>query len=288
MVRSRILWIVLALAGCDRVFGLTAEIPPDALTIDRCGPTAYDPLRYAAIASPSTTWGWSDARTACQLRGMDLAVINDVHELGSADAELRPYWVGEQELAGTWSTVDGCPAFDAPAPAQALAPPNQCGMVDGTLAIAGASCDGSGAVVSALCETPRTDSPACRPTHPGEETYVLSPAPLAYADAQAFCTAQHAHLAVIDTSAEWLHLAALARSGGFPSFWLGARMAAGAWTTESGCPGLYAWTAGAPVITAATACASGTMLQADGGTRLDGVSAASCETDRFVALCELE
>jgi len=291
-----LLVIAIAAGGCDRVFDLTVEIPPDALVYDRCTPTSLDPLRYTTIASATATLTWSDARTACQLRGMDLAVINDAHELGRADAEIRPYWVGEQELSGTWSTVDGCPAYGTPPPSSTVgqaAPPDQCAIVDAASTIASVSCDGSTPVASALCETPRPDTAACTPANPGAESYVLSPDALSYADAQAYCAAQHAHLAVIDSSAELTHISTLARTGSYPSFWLGSRFAAGAWMTESGCPGLYSWTGGAPLLVGATACASGTMLQVMDGetgvtiTRLDGVTASSCETDRFVALCEL-
>ena len=297
MVRSQLLVIALAAGGCDQVFDLTTKIPPDALVYDRCAPTAPDPLRYAAIASADASWSWDSARATCQLRGMDLAVINDVHELGMADVEIRPYWVGEQETGGSWSTVDGCPAFTAAAPIRPLGPGaagDLCGVVDATTAIAGTSCDGSTTVISALCETPRADRGGCLPAHPGAETYALSPQPLSYADAQAFCTAQHGHLAVIDSSAELTHLSTLARTGAWTSFWLGARYAAGAWTTETGCPGLYSWTGGAPALTTPTACASGTMISTiDDETgvaivRLDGVTPASCEADRFVAVCETD
>jgi hypothetical protein len=275
----RFLLLLIASTGCDRVFYAQTQPLPDAVgAVDRCAPIAPDPLRYTAIPNPGT---WDAARAACAQRGMDLAVINDEHELADADIEIRPYWIGQAVMSGGWNTIDGCPAY-APPPAFAA---NQCGVIgDDPAASVGTGCDGSMPVVAALCETPRPTSAACTPAHPGAETYVTSPSTLSFADAQAYCSGQHAHLAVIDSFAELTHISQLASEGSFQTFWIGSQFADNAWTTETGCPGLYSWTNFGPTISDATACASGTMVDGSFG----GTTASSCGTDQFIALCELE
>lgn len=285
------------LPGCNDAFGLRTQTEPDAGAIlDRCAPVAPDPLRYASLFSATGAWAWDTARVACQLRGMDLAVINDEHELAMADVEVRPYWVGDRQQGSAWTTVDGCPVVAGPADAPKVtangnAAGDQCGLVDQATSITGASCDGALSVYAALCETPRADL-ACLPSNGGRETYAISDGPLGYRDAQAFCTSQHGHLAVIDSSLELAHLSKVATERAFPSFWLGAKLAANTWTSETGCPALFAWSGGAPAPAGSTACASGTMvarLDDLGATlvQLDGVTASSCEAEQFVALCEL-
>ena len=111
--------LLTALAGCDAVFGLEREPPPELAGYDRCGAFLYDePLRYATVQNPNIElpWSWDDARIACQLRGMDLAVMNDTHELGrGAEDAPWPYWIGQRTIGGADQTVDGCPALAAPA-----------------------------------------------------------------------------------------------------------------------------------------------------------------------------
>ena len=262
--------LLVALAGCDEVFAISTQDLPDAgAAYDRCAPAQPDPLRYAAITAAAT---WRDARAMCRLRGMDLAVLNDAHELAGVDIEIRPFWVGEQHDGDGWTTVDGCPAAT-----ELATTGTQCGAVsDDPDAVSGTACDVP--LGAMLCETPRPDSATCVATGPSR--FATSPSPLTFAEAQAYCTAQHAHLAVIDTQAELLQVSQLGLTA---SAWLGAKLADGAWTTETGCPGVYSWTNGAPAPGGATACASVTVID----LQVEGMTAASCEADKFMALCEL-
>src|SRR3954470_21425726 len=119
--------LALATTGCDVVFDLERDPPKKFESYDRCGAFLYDePLRYASVANPKTAldidgnpviapWSWDDARTACKLRGMDLAVFNDANELGIGEEDaVWPYWIGQRTVGASEETVDGCPAITAP------------------------------------------------------------------------------------------------------------------------------------------------------------------------------
>lgn len=316
---SRQLALVFGLVlgtGCDLVFDFTADPPPEVEPYDRCGAFLYDePLRYAAVANPSlgldpdgnplpiVPWSWDDARAACRLRGMDLAVFNDLHELGMApESSVWPYWIGERITGSTSETVDGCPPVDAPS-AEQLIPAGAagCGVVAGPLEVTGARCDGQlpvgmepAVVISALCETPRPDRPGCLGADPGAVSYVISDAPMTQANATAYCTARRGHLVVFETEAEWRYAADQTKQVWERPFWVGAKLDATTWQAVNGCAGMYSWTNGTPGTPASGSCLATRTHVANesepglSGTILDGVEATPCGDDQSYALCELD
>ncbi len=293
---------LLAASGCNVVFDFERDPPPELEDYDRCGAFLYDePLRYAPVTGPGGVWSWQDARTACKLRGMDLAVFNDVHELGRAETpDAWPYWIGQQMIGDTSETVDGCPAVTTPVSARYVAADaTACGVVGAPLEVDGVSCDGAlpvgmepNVVTSALCETPRPDSIACLGQSPLEETYILSDRAMTYADAKAFCAAKDAHLVVVETHEEWLYLAKQTEESWKKPFWLGSQLEQGAWETVTGCPGTYSWTGNTPGAPQEGSCVAAKLRAqpepAPSGMVIDGVEATDCADDASFALCELD
>ena len=309
--------VVLALlvaAGCDQVFELQRDPPLQFANYDRCGPFLYDePLRYATILNPNPggtdpqgnpiapkAWSWDDARTSCQLRGMDLAVFNNDHELGMAnEAPAWPFWIGQQMDGGTTVTVDGCPSFDAQVAARYVAADvTACGVVAGPLQIAAASCDGKlpagmepSVVLSAMCETPRPDSVTCLGADPQRTKYIMSDSAMTYDKARAFCSAKSAHLLVVETEAEWRYVSTMTKASWEKPFWLGSQLQGTEWKTVTGCYGTYSWTGNDPGTPASGSCVAGKVRSVIdpepglSGTVLDGVAATTCDDQNF-ALCE--
>lgn len=279
--------LLLLLVGCDAVWGLSEVPAPDGSVIgnyDHCGPQASDPLRYATIAS---AMAWDDARVACKRRGMDLAVINDPHELASADLEIRPSWLGAQWNGQAWTGVDGCAVADVPG----ADPSRACGIVDGDGAETGVACTGDlgdGArVTSALCETPRSLTGNCGLVAPQAETYEVSAEAFTYAQARAYCEARGAHLVVVDSQAELAHLSKLADGGALPRVWIGATFDRTGWQSDTpACPGLYVWADGGPVFGVSTDCLATAMLDDAEGVRLAGMRPTRCLEPEIHALCE--
>lgn len=296
---------LLVASGCDVVWGLERDPPPELADYDRCGAYLYDePLRYAEVTNPGEgPWSWDEARTACQYRGMDLAVFNDMRELGKADVEVAwPYWIGQRTIGNAIETVDGCPGVSTPVSARYVAADVMaCGVVGAPLEVDGASCDGAlpvdkmpNVVLGALCETPRPDSIDCLGTDPLDQTYIMSDAPMTYAAAKAFCATKDAHLIVVETHAEWLFLAKQTKEAWERPFWLGSQLAKTKWETVTGCAGTYSWTGGSPGTPPDGSCvAAKVRVVEDGGevdiagTVIDGVEATDCGDDQSYALCEL-
>jgi hypothetical protein len=317
IARYLVVGILLTGAGCDVVFGLEARQGADAGTdgaapYERCGPLLYDDaLRYAPIANPSDQlWSWDDARVMCKQLGMDLAVFNDVHELGMASTGLSwPYWFGETMLDATVSTVDQCPAFMPLTTGFYLAPAGtrSCGIVSTANELESVDCTGQlpaafdlPRVNNALCETPRPEDKPCLGRDPKTERYVSSPGPQTFAAARAFCSAQHGHLVVFESSAEWTHVSDLISGNVTPeagqaiahNFWLGSTYDGAAWSTENGCPAVYSWTENWPDLSAGGACAAGVLRTAADPTLpvtyLAGAAVTACDDGSTYALCEIE
>lgn len=306
----------IGLAGCDLVFDFERDPPPEFENYDRCGAFLYDePLRYAAIANPTggvdasgnplpvLPWSWEDARFACQLRGMDLAVFNDLHELGMApEAAAWPYWIGQQGTGTATQTVDGCPAIDTPAALRLVAADaSACGVVAGPLEVTGASCDGvlpagmePAVVPGALCETPRPDHLDCLGRDPTTVTYVMSDDAMAYDAATSFCAARSGHLVVFETHDEWRYLSKQTHDRWERPFWVGAQLDGTQWTAVNGCYGTYSWTGGTPGKPSSGSCVTARTRIVDeaepelSGTVLDGVEPTPCGDEKYYALCELE
>ncbi|MBA3460446.1 MAG: C-type lectin domain-containing protein [Deltaproteobacteria bacterium] len=301
----------MASSGCDVIYGLERDPPPEFENYDRCGSFLFDePLRYASIGNPNVVvdgdgnpiglmpWSWDDARTQCQQRGMDLAVFNDQRELGmGAEDAAWPYWIGQRTIGTVAETVDGCPALTAPSSLHAIA----CGMVTTANEIGGASCDGQlppmmepNVVIGALCETPRPDSIACLGQNPAAVEYFLSDSTLTYDRAKAFCASNDAHLVVVETHEEWLHLSKRTKTEWEKPFWLGSRFDGTTWKTENDCFGTYSWTGGTPGTPANGSCVASKVRVVDdpeeglSGTVLDGVEPTACSEPQSFALCEID
>ena len=307
---------IVASSGCDVIYGLERDPPPEFVNYDRCGAFLYDePLRYASIGNPNVEvdgegtpiglkpWSWDDARTQCQLRGMDLAVFNDKSELGmGGDDAVWPYWIGQRTIGTVEETVDGCPAITAPSSLRLVAADaTACGMVASANEIDGASCDGQlpptmepNVVIGALCETPRPDSLACLGQNPEAVDYFLSDSMLTYDRAKAFCESNDAHLVVVETHEEWLHLSKRTKTEWEKPFWLGSRLDGNVWKTENGCFGTYSWTGGTPGKPASGSCVAAKVRVVDepeeglSGTVLDGVAPTACSEQLSFALCEID
>ncbi len=306
---------LVALAGCDAVFGLEREPPPELAGYDRCGAFLYDdPLRYAMVQSTNVVtdelgnttlqpWSWDDARTACQLRGMDLAVFNDMHELGRGiEDPIWPYWIGQRSIGGTEETVDGCPALEAPVAQRFVAHDTMaCGMVAAPTEIDGASCDGTlpatmepNVVTSALCETPRPDSFECLGQDPTRTMYLRSDAPMSFAAAKKYCADRDAHMVVVETGAEWLFLSEQARETWSHPFWIGAQLEGTQWRSVTSCYGVYSWTGGTPGTPASGSCVAAQLRVAEptdetvSGAVLEGVAPTACSDAQTFALCEID
>lgn len=295
-----------ALAGCDSVFGLEREPPPELAGYDRCGAFLYDdPMRYASVTNPNAElpWSWDDARTACQLRGMDLAVFNDMHELGRGTEDaIWPYWIGQRTVGSTEETVDGCPAITAPVAQRFVAHDTlACGVVAGATEIDGASCDGRlpatmepNIVTSALCETPRPDAIECLGQDPTRTIYQLSEGPMSFGDAKSYCRQRDAHLVVVETYAEWLFLSQRTKAEWKVPFWIGAQLEGTQWRSVNGCFGTYSWTGGTPGTPDAGSCVAAKLRVADegepesSGTVLEGVEPTACGDPQSYALCEID
>lgn len=297
---------LLGASGCNVIWGLERDPPPEFVNYDRCGPFLYDePLRYASVTNPvpSLPWSWDDARMACEYRGMDLAVFNDMHELGMAAVpDAWPYWIGQRTTGSSSETVDGCPGVTTPVSTRYVAADvTACGVVGAPLEINGASCDGAlpstmvpNVVLSALCETPRADSIECLGRDPLDQTYTLSDKPMAYDAAKAFCEKQSSHLVVIETHAEWLFLSKQTKELWEKPFWLGSQLEQTKWETVTGCPGTYSWTNGTPGTPKTGSCVAAKVRAVDdpdpalSGMVLDGVEATDCGDAQSFALCELD
>ncbi|MEO8698877.1 MAG: C-type lectin domain-containing protein [Kofleriaceae bacterium] len=292
-MRAALLGVTL-LAGCELVFPLhegdevgMQDATVDAAPIeafDHCAPTSEVGLRYAAVANPgSSAWPWQAARTECLLRGMDLAVVNDAHELASVDNEMVPYWIGATVNASGWSGIDGCAVGSAVAIPSATGA--MCGIGTGLPTLGAVACDGTTMTVNgALCETPRPTTAAC--LHDDAATYTLSPTPLAFAAARDYCNVFGAHLAVIDGDAEWKQVAALA---GITTkrLWLGSTFDGTTWRTETTCPAVYSWSTGRPDVAAGTCLATSLRFDPDTQTTsIDGMAATACNEPEIYALCE--
>lgn len=297
----------LLASGCDLIWGLEREPPPKFANYDRCGAYLYDePLRYASVLNPTggaAPWSWDDARIGCEYRGMDLAVFNDLHELGMAEVPPAwPYWIGQRMIGSSNETVDGCPAVATPVAARYVAADvTACGVVGGPLEIDGVSCDGAlpadmepNVVTNALCETPRPDSIDCLGRDPLDETYVLSDTPMTFAAAKSFCESKGAHLLVVETHAEWLYVAKQTKESWEKPFWLGSQLEGTRWQTVTGCSGTYSWTNGDPGTPKPGSCVAAKLRLVDesetdlAGLVVDGVEATDCGDDQSFALCEID
>jgi hypothetical protein len=294
---------ILGATGCDVVFPLEtpdAGAPP----YDPCGAAYDDPgVRYALIDNPNTIagpdgpilqpWSWLSARADCQSRGMDLAVFNEVHEAGQVDAaDGWPYWIGETVNPAGWAAVDACPPFFG---TNARASPTlQCAAITSALEVTPTSCDGvmvapETIVKSALCETPRPLTADCLPRDPALASYTVSPTPLSFDDARTFCSGIGAHVAVVDSLAEWNVISKLTLDGSLGRLWLGSTFTGTTWETETHCPAVYSWTNRKPDLTGG-ACAA-TVVAPDTSEdsaklRLDGLAVTSCNDGAVFALCE--
>lgn len=297
--------MLIAAAGCDLAFDLERPPLPDGLlAYERCGPFLYDePLRYTTITNPNggelgpAPWSWNDARTACLQRGMDLAVFNDEHELGTSDATLWPYWIGLSRTGSAWTTVDECPAM-MPAGGDA----NGCGVVSGPNSISETTCTGAmtnatpeepQVVLGALCETPRPEADGCLGNSPATTDYVMSPTALAYSAARDFCRQQGGHPVVFETHAEWLAVAARVRDDLHQKFWVGSTFDGTRWKNDNACPADFVWAAGAPSRTpVANDCMGSVVLELpdeESGPvmTLTGVDPIACSAPELFALCEV-
>jgi len=293
---------LLVASGCDVVFGLEREPPPELADYDRCGAFLYnEPLRYAVVThDTAAAWSWDDARLACHYRGMDLAVLNDTRELGMAPEEaVWPFWIGQRMIGSTSETVDGCPAVTTAVSARYVAADaTACAMVGAPLEVDGASCDGAlppdmepSFVTSALCETPRPESIDCLGQDPLDVSYILSDAPMTFAAAKQFCAAKDAHLVVVETQAEWRFLAKQTTEAWSKPFWLGSQFTQSKWETVNGCAGTYSWTGGTPGVPANGSCVAAQLRastdeDAPASMVLDGVAPTPCTEDLIYALCE--
>ncbi len=306
--------LLLAATGCDLVYSLDRPDAPPAdgpladeqRPYDRCGPFLYDePLRYAFLTNPhvqdesAALWSWSEARTACRQRGMDLAVFNDAHELGAVTGDASwPYWMGASRSSSTWTTVDECPAM-MPTGANA----DSCGIVAGPNTITATSCTGALAdpdpeqppvVVGALCETPRPDAGPCTGNDPATTEYAMSPSAMTFAQARAFCADRGGRPVVFETNAEWLEVSKRVNDELRTRFWVGSTFDGTTWKTESQCPGHYPWASGGPSATPlAEDCMGSVMIDVpdgDGGELHSwtvGVDRLACSTAQMHALCEI-
>jgi hypothetical protein len=295
--------LALLLGGCDMLFDLTTVNPnPDGPVYDRCAPGGYDdPLRYNYVLTDtigSTTW--DDARRNCQLRGMDLAVFNDNHEMGMAPEAQWPYWFGVKSDATGWSTIDGCPAIGMPTPSIALGSADpMCGAMFSPLTPNGSTCDGAlvqtppdgpDHVLGVLCETPRPKSAACLPKDPTLETYTVSPTPMAYDAAKKFCEDLGDHLVVVDSHAELMMMSRLVSHGNIGAgFWFGATFD-GTWKSVTTCPAEFSWTDLGPSFIGDPFpnCVSGVLaMDLESNTMaLQGMALASCGDPTKLAVCE--
>ena len=296
---------LLLATGCDLVFSL--DRPPDAplddgpIPSDRCGPFLYDePLRYTLISNPTTElapWSWSEARTACRQRGMDLAVFNDAHELGSiVDDSMWPFWMGASRTGSTWSAVDECPAL---MPTGGVA--DSCGIVPGPNTISDTPCSGHvpnakpqdpPVVVAAMCETPRPENDSCLGNDPAKTTYVMSPSAMTFAAARSFCADRGGHPVVFETHAEWLAVGKRIDDDLHERFWLGSTFDGTTWKSENACPAQYTWATGQPSeAPRADDCMGSVMLDVsdDDGAHsvLTGVDRMECAAAEMHALCEI-
>ena len=303
------------LAGCDGVFGLVApplvaDAATDAPPYETCGVAlGGDPLRYAMISNPRTElapdggvvslpWAWSEARTMCRQRGMDLAVFNDAHELGTASEPPGwPYWIGEYVDGVRWSSVDVCPALMTDEPTTTA---DACGVVAAPGALAPIACTGAlpapaepGVVVAALCETPRPTEERCLGNNPQRTSYPRSREPMSRDAARAYCAGLGGDLVVIESHAEWLHVAALTAEVIQARFWIGSTFDGETWTASTGCPAVYVWTGGTPGTPGAGSCLASALRPSTdeddpGGIVVDGVEPTACTDAADVfALCEV-
>ncbi len=308
--------VLLSAPGCHVVFGNDPPVdaapdaapdgPVDGPVPVTCAPMlADDPLRYTAIRNPNTRmvgdievlgpWTWMEARHACQLRGMDLAVFNDVRESGRADVPGWPYWIGESIANQEWKTIDGCPSIhDKTVPSLAMG----CGMVDGPLHADAARCDGALALADApvmpyaLCETPRSTDPACVTNDPSTTRYVASKTPLAHDAARSFCAGQGGRMIAIDSYAELRHLSQLIAPEIVERAWIGSQFDGAIWRTENSCPATYSWFGGAPELPMRGTCLATSMRREVQEGELEEVAVfegfvvSGCD-EAFIALCEI-
>nr|MBA2538420.1 C-type lectin domain-containing protein [Deltaproteobacteria bacterium] len=157
---SRVGCLCLALAGCQLVFDLSPGPDVgdggggDAAGFEACGVQTYDRLRYFSV--PNDGLNWLAAKTACEHRGMDLAVFDTQAELEEVRIEGQaPYWLGVMAM----TSVDDCPPVFDFAATQPEDPAGCLMVADGSLEMAQVSCDNTiapnGALIGGLCETPR-------------------------------------------------------------------------------------------------------------------------------------
>jgi hypothetical protein len=113
-------------------------------------------------------------------------------------------------------------------------------------------------------------------------------------DVRAFCKDSGAHLVVVETQAEWLHLSKLTKESWEKPFWVGAKLDAGEWKADNGCFGTYSWTGGTPGKPASGSCVAAKLRVVDesepdlSGTVLDGVAPTACDDKQSFALCEID
>jgi len=239
--------LVLAAGACNQVFGLhETQTAIDAATDDPCAPiTPFDPNRYYATPGVGA---WSMGRSACQQRGMDLAVIDATDNTEIAmelDAGEDPYWFGVSYGSDGWVAIDGCTPY-LPTP-----PPN--GAAGDCLLLATSPvafpCDSNmlaptGPVLNALCETPRADA-QCLALE-AHSTYVVADRThLSYNDAVIACDALSMHLVEINSTAE-LEMVVQGVAAGIDAFWVGAQAATTGFSSPTTCPQVFVWGNGQP------------------------------------------
>ncbi len=302
-LRWRIAGLVI-LSACETVFPLEAPAAVDAgldaaePAFDHCSPSSIDPLRYAVITNPNIivrpegetmgTWSWSEARSECQLRGMDLAVFNDGHELGRSEASFGwPYWIGELTGGTGWTAVDGCTPFTTAAMHTTGGP--MCAVVTDSLELGAFDCSGVTEVVkAALCETPSPATAACVARDPALATYTASETPMTFADARTFCKGLNAHVVVTDSFEKWKRLSNLTHERHLSRVWVGSTFDGTTWVTETGCPAVYSWTETRPDLGSGATCAA-TSLRLDSDTQeltVEGLAVTGCTDGAVYALCE--
>lgn len=282
--------VLLVAAGCNQALGIggseLAVDAPNGGEQDDCAPMPYDPHRYGFkyYASGGT---WSEARNGCAAYGMDLVVIdeNDADEIANelAAGGVFPHWVGVSRGTGSWQSVDRCtPLLDwIPGSEPSSEAPGTCALraPNGLASSSCASPTGLNSLaISAMCETPRP-SAACRAMdRASRATLVPVTGNVNYAEAEAVCAGQGAHIVEVNSTEELERLKLLAPG---LNYWVVAKWTQPGWTGSTSCPMVFSWHALEPDrgIGGGFGCVAvttGAMAPTECSTR---VSSLICETN---------
>jgi len=278
----RVLLGLVALVGCDRVFGLkSGDVPPDAdTTTTGCMDEPSDPLHYRFITSVTM---YQNSVQICQALDMVSVTFDDEAELSARQSLASNYWVGLTRAGNgsDFATADNCPAQLPWGPGQPTdVTSGSCVVIASDLHYYVANCFGQ---ANSYCKT-RPVSAACIARNARRDyTLPVGTTMQQQAQAKATCIAGGAHLVEINSADEVTAVETFIAShgGGAMPYWVAGEYTAPDFSpTTTGCEVVFSWSTNEPKSTdQAHNCVLHTPGVGDGLVHCDVTALVVCEPD---------